>query len=320
MVQRILGISQDNEANQIRNVTVAAEAYEAGCGSPPPHSIDDMDFSVHLDVPVQKHLPTHLWNVAVGELLIKQFRLENPTSAVDDVFLKKQFDSRLIRLARCKRVAEQAALHPELREGEMVRNRRTQHRIAVCRASLLRDQLFQLTMRAQLWHSRKASARSVSPPKLQRRLMYILSLLTSSSMSSDEELTGDPHKTCLVVRKEWRNPDVVGILKWLDFHRRLCLTGEGSQGAGSIGHPRKRGARENGPISTTSITAGLPSNFYHPEWYTGLKRIDRVELVPIDEVALPLEIFSLPTNAKFLSDPNDSDDYWRPIRIASDKL
>lgn len=103
-MQKILNISSDNEAGQIKDVTAAAEAFAGGHG-PPPTNVRDEKFSVLLDGP---DFLKHPWNVAAGKLLIQAFRAEYPQHKVKDAFLETRFESRLLRMSglKAKAVAE----------------------------------------------------------------------------------------------------------------------------------------------------------------------------------------------------------------------
>ncbi|KAJ7197665.1 hypothetical protein GGX14DRAFT_402581 [Mycena pura] len=287
-VQKVLGISQDDEAGQIKDVRTAAEAYAAGRG-PAPLDVGDQDFSVHLDVPIQLQVAKHPWNIAVGKLVVKAYLTEHPYA--DQAFLQQQFKSRLLALARAKSKATRVARQPQLAIENALDARRSYNRIA-------------------LWQARKNSVRATNVA-CRRELLHILNLLTSSSMSSDDEDTQDPYKTCVVVDKDWRNPDLVGILKWLDLNGRFWQQGNSDVSMGAVCHPRLRKPRGEAPISTGPVVSGLPVNFYNPLWY---QSCDRAKLSAVAAVHLPTEIFTLPVNQEFTTDPNDRDNYWRPSK------
>ncbi|KAJ7712196.1 hypothetical protein DFH07DRAFT_974997 [Mycena maculata] len=98
-IHHTLRISKDGDATQIKDVTVAAEAYAAGSG-PPPTDIDATEFSVFLGSTVATDVPKHSWNVAAGRLLVAAFLQKHPNYSCMKLDLQAQFETRLIRLKK----------------------------------------------------------------------------------------------------------------------------------------------------------------------------------------------------------------------------
>ncbi|KAJ7153145.1 hypothetical protein C8R43DRAFT_950544 [Mycena crocata] len=240
---QILGISRDDQPK--RMPLVAA--------TPPPANVWDEGFSIFLEVPVQKYVAQHSWNVAVRELVVQTFLTDNP------IIMQSA--------PRAKSKAIKYVQSPGLKLEDLREQRRIEYRI-------------------QLFNTRKSSARN-SEGGFRKSLVYNLSLLTASCMSSDEEDPEDLNKTCIVVDKDWRSPDLVAILKWLDL--------KGAPSAATPGgarHSRIRKPPGQAPLSRNSVVSGLPINFYNSSWYGRLSGTEVCALGAIDSVSLPVEVLN----------------------------
>lgn len=145
----------------------------------------------------------------------------------------------------------------------------------------------------------------------------ILEYLTAEGMSSDEDVPQAPQKGCRVVRKDWRAPVVVNLLKWLDYNGGAnACTALGTK-LGPIKHIRYRKFAAESPVSRRGVVCGMPEVLYNPAYVVGLDSGGKARL-GMSNVALELPnfVFTWPTNSKFTRDPYDEDEYWRPSSSA----
>jgi hypothetical protein len=115
----------------------------------------------------------------------------------------------------------------------------------------------------------------------------MVKLLGTDGMSSEssEDGTDNQSKPCSIVDKNWRHPDVMRLLGWIDLHW--------SQSYGKTGtpfHTRLRLPRGQAAVSLRFPIAGLPLNFYHPTWYNGLTREKKRSLGAREISPLPLHL------------------------------
>lgn len=135
----------------------------------------------------------------------------------------------------------------------------------------------------------------------------MVDLLGTEGMSSDES-TNDGQGSCLVVRKDWRHPNLIRLLKWLDQNRQK-LTAYGNRKPGARRHRRLRYPNGRAPTSLRKPLARLPINFYNEVWYNGLTTAQQKDLQAGPPQALPLYVLTWPTNHDLPTDPDDHDEF-----------
>ncbi|KAK0431507.1 hypothetical protein EV421DRAFT_1743035 [Armillaria borealis] len=135
----------------------------------------------------------------------------------------------------------------------------------------------------------------------------MLDLLGAEGQSSEESSNSDPGYTT-VVRKEWRAPEVVKLLKWLDRYR-IKRMGYRERKPGPRPHRSLRLSSGQVPTTLRRPIANLPETFHDKVWFVGLLPCQRIELNASDAVELPLYVFTWPTNASLPVDPDDHDEY-----------
>lgn len=134
--------------------------------------------------------------------------------------------------------------------------------------------------------------------------------LSGQCMSSDEECEPQRFKQTRVLRKDWRDTTLIGVLKWLDYYAELCSLSATGVKQGSSCHPRLRSA--DGPSSNGPAIAGLPSNFYNAAWIATRNSSQRRALNLQAPIELPAYVLTWPTNSAFRKDGGDLDEYWHP--------
>jgi hypothetical protein len=121
-------------------------------------------------------------------------------------------------------------------------------------------------------------------------LLYrMVKLLGTDGMSSEssEEGTDNQPKRCTVVDKNWRHPDLMRLLGWIDLHwSRLNIK------TGTPFHTRLRLPHGQAAVSLRLPIAGLPLNFYHPTWYNGLTLDKKRRLGAREITPLPLHLLT----------------------------
>ncbi|KAJ7153757.1 hypothetical protein C8R46DRAFT_1042139 [Mycena filopes] len=120
-------------------------------------------------------------------------------------------------------------------------------------------------------------------------LLYQMVKLLSTDGMSSEESTDDG---CRVVEKNWRHPDVVQLLRWMDLQRTS------DSGAPTKYHRRLRLPHGQTAISLRFPIAGLPVNFYHPVWYNGLASDVKLKLRAVQATPLPLHLLHAPPSSR----------------------
>ncbi|KAK0447563.1 hypothetical protein EV421DRAFT_1733428 [Armillaria borealis] len=230
----------------------------------------------------------HEWNIALREMFLQHFITKYEDLSGDETLIRDHFMQRLIMLKRNI---------PVSMNGDHVHNlassRRTERR---CR---------KFKGRKTFCASQKTE-RGVAG-EVFRLCWRMLDLLGAEGQSSEESSNSDPGYTT-VVHKEWRAPEVVKLLKWLDRYR-VKQTGYGERKPGPRPHRSLRLPSGQVPTTLRRPIANLPENFYDKVWFAGLLPHQRIELNASDAVELPLYVFTWPTNASLLVDPDDHDEY-----------
>jgi hypothetical protein len=115
----------------------------------------------------------------------------------------------------------------------------------------------------------------------------MVNLLGTDGMSSESSEEGTDNKLCSVVDKNWRHPDVMRLLRWIDLH-----WSRPNGKAGTPFHARLRLPHGQAAVSLRFPIAGLPLNFYHSTWYEGLTRDKKRRLGAREITPLPLHLLT----------------------------
>ncbi|THU78855.1 hypothetical protein K435DRAFT_876186 [Dendrothele bispora CBS 962.96] len=143
-----------------------------------------------------------------------------------------------------------------------------------------------------------------------QKVQLILGKLGPEGMSSDE--SGCEDEGCnRVVRKDWRSPSVISLLKWLDSHIRTFgrSTACGNQKPGPRPTRRIRRPAPESSNTTRKPTKHLPRNLFNEVWYSNLDAYDINALEVSEGMPIPIEVLSWPQNANLLVDKDDFDEY-----------
>ncbi|KAJ7175609.1 hypothetical protein C8R46DRAFT_1214079 [Mycena filopes] len=233
------------------------------------------------------------WNLALEDLFLAQFKTDYPEYSSDESYIRNHFRQRLETLRAAFFVQLRESNQPDLRD-EAGSNRRRRER----RRTLFR--------RRKGWT--KDNAQSIKQSNGEETISLLcemVELLGTDGMSSDES-GSDSTKRCNVLHKNWRNPDVVRLLKWIDLHKpNHNVYGDRT---GNPPHRRLRLPHGKAPESLRRAIANLPINFYNPIWYEGLSAGQKIRLGATVAQPLPLYILTWPRTG-LASDPDDLDDY-----------
>ncbi|KAJ7687467.1 hypothetical protein B0H16DRAFT_1487473 [Mycena metata] len=211
------------------------------------------------------------WNQALGDLFLHCFKLEHPelvqNLAQREAYICKHFHQRL----RTLRVAlDRQARNAQGRITAM--GRRSERRRAIYD-------------KRETWTVDNQQALQPSKEPYPILLLYeMVKLLGTDGMSSESSEEMADAKLYAVVEKNWRHPDVIRLLRWIDAH----WTRNVGRSTGKPFHERLRLPHGKAAVSLRFPIAGLPRNFYHPGWYNTLSVKQKQRLGAIDETPLPL--------------------------------
>ncbi|KAJ6601470.1 hypothetical protein B0H10DRAFT_2230588 [Mycena sp. CBHHK59/15] len=245
----------------------------------------------------------HEWNLKlqdlfVADILAKNSGMEHLTAELVQFY----FAQRLTTLDSNRKKAIKQEADPDFLENSL----------QVARRGARRDAVHEYRTRVTMKIKRD---RNLEP--YADVLLRMVSSLGALGMSS-EESTNDAHKSCNVVRKDWRHTHLVGLLKLLDrLGHSIEVTKYGSRKSGPARHARNRETVETSPVSTREAMKQLPINFYNPVWLAGLTETEVGLLDAAPAVELPVSLLSWPQHSKrqLWTDPDDQDEYWPNIDI-----
>ncbi|KAJ7482866.1 hypothetical protein B0H11DRAFT_2232244 [Mycena galericulata] len=212
------------------------------------------------------------WNKALGDLFVERLKLDHPEFRANGAYIRKYFRQRLRTLREALNIHYRDS-NGDIREARASNGRRTERRRMIYTK--------RLDWTVDNSHGLQADG---SYPMLF--LYQMVKLLGTDGMSSDES-TGNPDTMCTVVHKNWRHPDVVRLLRWIDLN--LSNRSE-RKVSGPEGHLRLRLPHGKAAVTLRYPIAGLPVNFYHPEWYDGLEIQEKKRLGALKPQPLPLHL------------------------------
>ncbi|KAJ7165298.1 hypothetical protein C8R46DRAFT_812069, partial [Mycena filopes] len=184
------------------------------------------------------------WNIALEDLFLERFKEDYPEHSRDETYVRNHFRQRLETIRAAIRIQVRQKDRPDLQEESAAHSRRTERRRAVY--SIIQS----------------------NGHDTMKLLLAMVELLGTDGMSSDESAS-DVGQPCTVVGKNWRNPDLIRLLKWIDLHRPRQVEA-GERKPGNQPHRRLRLPYGKTPKSLRRAIANLPINFYDKLWYQGL--------------------------------------------------
>ncbi|KAJ7482895.1 hypothetical protein B0H11DRAFT_1914978 [Mycena galericulata] len=240
------------------------------------------------------------WNLALEDLFYERFKHDHPEligGGSNEEYIRKHFRQRLETLRGAIMVQVRELDEPERREETILKSRRRERRRT-------------LFNRRKTWTELNIQTIIQSDGQDTILLLFeMVKLLGTDGMSSDESAEDrNKRPMCTVVGKNWRNPDLIRLLKWIDLHRPKH-TVYGGRAPGNPPHRRIRLPYGKAPTSLRRPIANLPINFYDPVWYHGLSKGQKLRLNATEPQSLPLYILTWPTNNQLPKDEDDHDDY-----------
>ncbi|KAJ7165161.1 hypothetical protein C8R46DRAFT_1035765 [Mycena filopes] len=257
LMQRLLGIAYDN---------LIGESVRLGHSTPLIATMGPQKPSLTPFCPCWEDLGGE-WNQALAELFLERFKLDHPELAIlrNETYICSYFHQRLRTLREALVRCNRELAGEKVREKTASMGRRRERRRTVY------DKRMTWTLNNQESY----------PILLLFRMVKLLGTDGMSSESSAE--SGGDGKRWTVVNKNWRHPDVVRLLNWIDLQWR-----QGERSAVPF-HCRLR--RPHGKsVSLRLPIAGLPVNFYHPVWYNTLSPDKKRRLRAADVKALPVHL------------------------------
>ncbi|KAJ7730553.1 hypothetical protein B0H16DRAFT_1469527 [Mycena metata] len=265
LMQQLLGIEYDHNIGEaVRRGHCTALEFTAG----------DVEPSLTPFRPCWEDLKGD-WNQTLAELFLDRFKLEHPDLSRNETYICDYFHKRLRTLRTALGIYGAESTADEVHDVMSSRGRRRQRRRAIF------DK--RLTWTADNGQSPSAS----NEPHPILRLYRMVKLLGTDGMSS-ESSDDDVPGLCTTVAKNWRHPDVVRFLEWIDLN---CARHDAKRTTGINSHRRLR--RTSPGRATASLrfpVAGLPLNFYHPVWLSGLTTGEKRRLGAREVVPLPMHL------------------------------
>ncbi|KAK7013884.1 hypothetical protein R3P38DRAFT_2545937, partial [Favolaschia claudopus] len=235
------------------------------------------------------------WNLALEDLFVDRFRDEHPEHTMDQEYIRTRFRQRLETMRDAIMVQVRQLGRPDLQRKKFSRNRRRERRRVLFR-------------RRKAWASDNLETMiQADGHDTVELLLQMVSLLGTDGMSTDESANESDNNLCTVSAKDWRSPDIIRLLKWIDLHRPRH-TAYGEQMPGNRPHRRLRLPHGKAPTSLRRPIANLPINFYNPVWLQGLSPARKRHLGATQARPLPLYVLTWPANS-LPENKDDQDDY-----------
>ncbi|KAJ7153758.1 hypothetical protein C8R46DRAFT_1042141 [Mycena filopes] len=231
------------------------------------------------------------WNLALEDLFVEHFKSHRPDLSTHEDYIRKHFKQRLETLRGALLTQVKELEQPDLREEEGANRRRCERRRTLFR-------------RRKTWTEDNIKTIIQSDGHDTVMLLFeMVKLLGTEGMSTDES-NSDSDKTCTVVSKNWRHPDLVRLLIWIDLNRPKHNV-YGDRMSGNPVHRRLRVPYGGSPKSLRRAIANLPINFYDPIWYQGLSNGQKTRLGATAAQPLPTYIMTWPRTSL----PSNADDH-----------
>ncbi|KAJ7148289.1 hypothetical protein C8R46DRAFT_1044838 [Mycena filopes] len=261
LMQQLLGIRYDH---------FIGEAVERGHSTPLELAVRPGKPTLSPFCPCWEDLGGQ-WNQDLGELFLERFQHDHPTLAGNETQILAHFHQRLRTLREALGLYGRRLVGADPKLQIAGQKRRSERRRAIYG-------------RRKKWTINNGQLIRASDGSYPVLLLYqMVKLLNTDGMSSEQSTDNG----WTVVEKNWRHPDVVRLLRWIDLKRS---SDGGEQTLGLPYHHRLRLPYGQAAVSLRIPIAGLPINFYHPVWYNGLTSAVQRRLRATEATPLPLHI------------------------------